>query len=254
MTPPIEPGPLPRNARQAAQELAGKALAARHKADALLFARRALELDGECTDAQVVLALEGTGSPRDLASRLKIIVDRAEARLGTPFIHEHRGDLWEIEEARPYLRARMALASLYEKSGRASLAIPHLEAILTYDARDHQGARYRLVRCLLAAGDMKRLAALLGRWGEEASAFMAWATLLERIHSHAGQEAVQALAHARRVNPYFEEFLTGRRRLPKQVTEDGDPGSPEEAAAALRLFGDAWGNDREGMYWLFKHG
>jgi hypothetical protein len=150
--------------KQEAQELAVKALGARRKADALAFAQKALELDGECTDAQVVLAREEASSPKDLVSRLKIIVDRAESRLGAPFLREHRGRLWAFPEARPYLRARMALASAHEKSGKPALAILHLEALLAIDAQDHQGARYRLVCCLFAANEMKVLATLLKRW------------------------------------------------------------------------------------------
>lgn len=247
-------GTMPVDKKRAAQALADRALAAQRKVDALALARKALELDGECTDAQVVRAREEAGPSKAQIAQLKIIVDRAEARLGTPFLREHRGDLWEIEEARPYLRARMALASLYERSGRAALAVPHLESVLAFDAEDHLGARHRLVCCLLAAGDLKALAEFLKKREGEGSVFMAWAALLARIREGAGKSAEQALLDARRANPYFEEFLTGRRRLPRELPGNPEPGSPEEAAAALKLFGDTWGNDREGMYWLFKHG
>jgi tetratricopeptide (TPR) repeat protein len=249
-----EPGPPSGSRKKAAQALADQALNGRRKADLLELARRALELDGECTDAQVLLAREEAASPKDLAARLKIIVDRAEAKLGAPFLHEHRDQLWEIPEARPYLKARLALAAAHEKCGRPALAIPHLEELLKIDAQDHQGARYRLVCCLLAANNGKSLTALLKRWEGEPSAFMAWAALLERIRSKADKGAEKALLHARLVNPYFEEYLTGRRMLPKRIPVLSTPGSPEEAALAFRLFGETWANDREGMYWLFKHG
>ena len=255
MAPPsrTEPGVPSDNKKKEAQELADQSLCCRKKADALGLARRALELDGECTDAQVVFAREEVSSPKAMANHLKIIVDRAEAKLGAPFLHEHRGQLWEIPEARPYLRARMALAVAHEKSGKPVLAILHLKELLAIDAQDRQGARYRLVCCLLAANDLKALAALLRRWEGEASAFMAWAAVLERIRSKTESGAEKALTHARQINPYFEEYLTGRRKLPKQVPEITAPGSPEEAASALRLFGETWANDREGMYWLFRH-
>jgi tetratricopeptide (TPR) repeat protein len=249
-----EPGLPSGNRKRAAQALADQALHGRRKAELLDLARRALELDGECTDAQVLLAREEAASPKDLAARLKIIVDRAEAKLGAPFLHEHRAQLWDIPEARPYLKARLALAIAHEKSGRPALAIPHLEELLKIDGQDHQGVRFRLVCCLLAANDMKSLTAALKRWEGESSAFMAWAALLERIRSKSEKGAEKALLHARRINPYFEEYLTGRRMLPKQIPARSDPGSPAEAALAIRLFGETWANDREGMYWLFKHG
>ncbi len=248
-----EPGFPSGNQKQEAQELAEQALGSRKKADALELAGRALELDGECTDAQVVFAREEASSPKEMASRLRIIVDRAEAKLGVTVLREHRGQLWAMPEARPYLRARMALAAANEKSGKPALAILHLKELLAIDTQDHQGARYRLVCCLLAVNDLKALAALLKRWEGEASAFMAWAAVLERIRSKTEIGAEKALARARRINPYFEEYLTGRRKLPKQIPDISAPGSPEEAASALRLFGETWGNDREGMYWLFRH-
>jgi hypothetical protein len=248
------PGAPPSNPKREAQALADRALVARKKTEALALAQRALELDGECTDAQVLLAREGASSPKDLTARLKIILDRAEAKLGAPFLQEHRSQLWAIPEARPYLRARLALAVAHEKSGKPGAAIPHLEELLAIDAQDHLGARYRLVCCLLAVNDLKALAALLRRWEVEASAFMAWAALLERIRAKAGKGAESALIRARQVNPHFEEYLTGRRMMPKQIPASRAPGSPEEAASALRLFGETWANDREGMYWLFRHG
>jgi len=255
MAPPSRTGTSapPGGRKETAQELADRALRSRRKREAAELARRALELDAECTDAQVVLAREEAAGPRDLASRLKIIVDRAEARLGVPFLHEHRGLLWHLEEARPYLRACLALAAAHEKAGRPGQAIPHLQNLLASDLEDHLGARFRLVCCLLAANDLKPLAALLKHWDDGRSAFMAWAVLLERIRSGAEKEARQALLRARTINPYVEDFLTGRRKQPRQVPGACEAGSPEEAAAALKLFGETWANDREGMYWLFRN-
>ena len=179
-----DPGAPSGNRKVVAQELADRAQRSRRKGEAADLARRALELDGECTDAQVLLAREEAATPRELASRLKIIVDRAEARLGAPVLHEHRGRLWDLAEARSYLRARLALAMALEKAGKPAQAVPHLEALLTADPGDHLEARFRLVCCLLAANELKPLAAVLKRWEDGTSAFMAWAALLR---AHPGQ-------------------------------------------------------------------
>jgi tetratricopeptide (TPR) repeat protein len=236
-----------------AQRFADQARAAKLRSKALDWARKALELDGECTDAQVVLAREEAIPPRQLVDRLRTIVERAEARLGTPFLREAKGRLWDIPEAHPYLRARQALAEAWERAGKPAQGIPHLEELLRIDPLDHLGARCQLVRCLLAANDLKRLGALLKDNVADSSAFFAWASVLERIRSGADRGAEQALTAARKINPFVEEFLTGQRRLPKQIPDNVSPGSPEEAAQTLRLFGEVWSNDREGMYWLFRH-
>jgi tetratricopeptide (TPR) repeat protein len=236
-----------------AQRLADQARRARLRSEALDWARKALELDGECTDAQVLLAREEAIPPRQLVTRLRIIVDRAEARLGVPFLRESRDRLWDIPETHPYLRARQALAEALERAGKPSQGIPHLKELLRIDPEDHLGVRCQLVRCLLAANDLKTLGTLLRDNQDASSAFFAWASVLERIRSGAGKGAEQALAAARKVNPFVEEFLTGQRKLPKQIPDEVTPGSPEEAAQTLKLFGEAWSNDRESMYWLFRH-
>ncbi len=237
-----------------AQELAFQALESEKKPEALALAREALQLDSECTDAQVVLALEESGSPKLLVSALKTIVDRAEAKVGTPFLREHRGHLWEIVKARPYLRARLALAEGLERAGKPGQAIPHLEAMLKLDPADGIEARYRLVRCYLAAEQLKPLAAFLVILEKSDTTFAAWAAVLEHVHAKAGKAAESALARARKVNAFLEEFLTGRRKMPRKLPETSTPGSLEEAIIALHRFGDTWKNDRQGMYWLFKQG
>ena len=80
----------------------------------------------------------------------------------------------------------------------------------------------------------------------------AWATVLARLKAQNEKAARKALEHARKVNPAVEEFITGRQKLPRKLPEFATPGSPEEAAETLKLFGEVWSNDREALYWLFK--
>lgn len=238
--------------RHEAQKLVHLAQSAKKRSDSLALARQALALDGECTDAQVLLAREDTASPRELASRLKLVVDRAEAKLGAPFLRDNWPRLWDHAEARPYLRARFALAEALEKAGKPAQAIPHLSELKRVGERDPLGARFRLVSCL-AATDLKSLAKLLSTWEENDPTFVAWACVLERVRSKADKAAEKALALARETNPFVEEFLTGKRKLPKQTPADPQPGTVEDAAVTLQRFGDAWMNDREALYWLFRH-
>jgi len=236
--------------RDEAQTLADLAREAEKPAQALELAQQALELDGECTDAQVILAQAETPSPRLLARQLRVIVDRAEARLGTPFLREQRGRLWEIPEAQPYLRARLMLAETLEKAGRPIAAIPHLEGILALDPADHLGVRIRLVLVLLAAKQFKTLPTVMAHLEE--GPFKAWANVLARLKAQDEKAARTALEKARLTNACVEEFLTGRRKAPRKLEEDVTPGSPEEALLTLKLFGETWTSDRDALYWLFR--
>jgi len=242
----------PFGSRDAARELAYQALEAENRREASSLAQRALAMDGECTDAQVVLARVELPSPRALAKQLRLVVERAGARLGAPFLQQHRGDLWGFVEARPYLRARMALAEAAEKASRPLEAILHLEGLLAQDPQDHLKARIPLVRCYLASGKLKPLDALLNR--DPASPFLAWATILAHLKDKNEKAARKALEYARQLNPNVEDFLTGRQKRPRKITPPGLPGSPDEAVVTLALFGELWNNDREAIYWLFKQG
>jgi len=219
-------------------------------ADSPELARKALALDGECVDAQTLLVRLEQPSPRLQARQLRLISSRAEAKLGTLFLQQHRGHLWDRAEARPFLRAKRALAEALEKAGRPVEAILHLEAMLILDPDDPLDARTALIRCYLASGQLKPLEEFLRR--EPESAFIAWTTVLARLKARNEKAAHKALDHARRLNPLVEAFLTGRQKQPRRLKEHIDPGSPEEAVQVLKRFGEVWNNDREALYWLFR--
>jgi len=242
----------PFGSRDAARELAYQALETDNRREASALAQKALAMDGECTDAQVVLARMELASPKALARQLRLVVERAGARLGAPFLQQHRGELWNFVEARPYLRARMALAQALERASRPLEAILHLEGLLALDPPDHLNARTLLVRCYLASGKLKPLDALLKQ--DSASPFLAWATVLARLKEKDEKQARRALEYARSLNPSVEALLTGREKQPRKLKDPAPPGSPDEAVLTLKLFGDLWSNDREAIYWLFKQG
>jgi tetratricopeptide (TPR) repeat protein len=252
MSPEVEvPSP-----REEAQRLALKARQTDKSAQALELARQALALDGECTDAQVILAQAEHASPRLLARALRVVVERAEARLGAPFLREHRGRLASVPEAQPYLRARLALVIALEKAGRPTDAAMHLEGMLAMDPTDALGIRPRLICACLSAKRLKPLAV----WMDEAKGdaklglFMAWAEVLMRLKAQDEKGARKSLERARGLNANVEGLLTGRCKAPRRLADVIEPGSIEEALATLKLFGEVWIGDREAMYWLFKQG
>jgi tetratricopeptide (TPR) repeat protein len=237
-----------------AQELAFRALEADEKSQAAALACEALTLDRDCTDAQVVLAQVEALSSRDLTKRLTIVVDKAEAKLGEGLLREHKGRLWGVLEARPYLRVRLALAENLEKIGRFSEAIQHYKELFESNRPDIQGIRFPLTRCYLAVGDLKAVAELLKRFEDEDATFVAWDAVLERVKSKDETGAQQALSHARNVNPYFEELLESQEQSPEPRPAVPEPGSREEASAVFRILGEAWKNDREALNWLARQG
>jgi tetratricopeptide (TPR) repeat protein len=239
-----------------AQEMAYRAMEANSLQTSGDLARKALALDPDCIDALNVLAAVEATNPEDYVARLKTVVAKAESLLDKTVLKEHKGQLWGVLEARPYLRARLGLGTILEKSGRFKEALPHFEALLELNESDNQGVRYHFIRTGLALGNKKELTALFKRFKDDDSAIMAWADVLIRLKSKDMKGIAKTLETARKTNPLVEEFLTGKRRIPKKKSTHTfyTPGSEEEALTVLSFVGEAWLNDRAAMYWLMKGG
>lgn len=239
-----------------AQELAYRAMEADSLQASGDLARKALALDPGCIDAMNVMAAVEAADPEDYVTRMKALVAKAESELDKTVLKEHKGQLWGVLEARPYLRARLGLGALLEKSGRFKEALPHFEQLLELNESDNQGVRHHLIRTGLALGRLKELTALLKRFKDDDSAIMTWADVYIRVKSKNMKDIAKAMETARKANPLVEEFLTGKRRIPKKkiVPVFYAPGSEEEALVVLSFVGEAWLNDRAAMYWLMKGG
>jgi len=235
-----------------AQELAFQALETHVPAEARNLANQALELDPDCIDALNALAAAEAVGPEEASHRMKEVAVKAEMALGEDFITENKGQLWGRVEARPYLRSRMALASLLERSGNLKEALPHFQALLRFTEGDPQGVRYHLARCYACLGQTKPLQNLLHTWESDPGPVWAYMNVLLQLRLKQEKAALKTLARARNLNPHIEGFLTGTTQVPRECPFAVLPGSPEEAAAALRFLAPAWTADREAMYWLFK--
>ena len=163
-------------------------------------------------------------------------------------------DLWSKLEARPGLRARTLLAGYLETQGRLKEAVQQWQERLGLDLPDSQGCRFSLIRCYFALNQLKPLQELLHTYREDQGSLLAWARVLERLRANSPKRAGQCLKKAREANPFVEEYLTGRLRLPKAKPQSLAPGSVEEAQAVMAYLGAAWSGDREAMFWLFKGG
>lgn len=240
--------------REEAQELAFQALEAAAPGEARERAARALALDPGNVDARHAEALQCGQGPEETADRLKVVAVEAEQALGAEFIQAEKGRLWNHLQARPYLRARMALAVLLERSGRPREALPHFEALMRFSLGDPQGVRVHLARCQAVLGRFQALRQTLAAFPGEEGAVWAWLQVLERQQAGAEPEAKAALGQARSHNPHVEAFLTARAKPPRDLPPDPEPGSPEEGALALRTLGPAWAPHRDALTWLMRQG
>ncbi len=238
--------------QEQAQQLALRALELPQSAERKRLVQEALALDPRCVDALCAEAAVA-GSLDEASRKVKELAVQMERELGEAFFRENEGRLWEMPQARPYLRTRLCLADLLARAGRFRMAQPHLQALLRMcPSYDPLKVRYPLARCFACQGRIKELKALLNQFQTDISPVWTWMGLLECIKSQRLEDARLYLRRARERNVHIEGYLTGTQLPPREVSGEILPGSSEEAAYALRFLELAWRSDRQAMYWLFR--
>jgi tetratricopeptide (TPR) repeat protein len=244
-------GRHPDDNREQAQELAYDAMEAAEPGEASDLARRALDLDPDCTDALYTLALNAARSRGEQIQLLEQAVAAAERNLGGPgYFEENKGHFWGLLETRPYMRARAALADILRGEGRPGAAIGHYEALLDLNPNDNQGLRDVLIGCYFLADDLGGVRRLLQQYEGEFSAVFNYARVLERFLSGDREGAARARQEARAENPHVEAFLLGKKKLPRRLPDYVQFGHETEAIHCAVYLGEAWQRQPQALSWL----
>ena len=233
----------------AAQELAFEAMESDDPDRAFDLVMRALDLDRECVDALALLA-EAFEGRDDRLRALEFAVDAGMRKLGEDYFEEHRGYFWGLLETRPYMRARSKLANELADAGRIAEAIHHYEAMLELCPGDNLGLRYILVGHYLAEDRRGDARELLEQFDDDFMATWAWARVLESWLAGDLASARTELDRARQKNSAVEEFLLGRRRLPKEAPGYYSPGDESEAIITAMNLSAAWHAHSDALAWL----
>jgi tetratricopeptide (TPR) repeat protein len=237
--------------REQAQELAYDAMEASDPGKAADLARRALDLDPDCTDALYTLALNAAGSRAEQIRLLEQAVAAAERNLGGPdYFQENKGHFWGLLETRPYMRARAALADVLRGEGRLGEAIGHYEALLDLNPNDNQGLRDVLIGCCFRADDLGGVRRLLQQYEKDPSAVFNYARVLERFLSGDREGAGRVRQEARRENPHVEAFLLGKKKLPRRLPDYMEFGGETEAIHCAVYLAEAWQRHPQALSWL----
>lgn len=199
---------------------------------------RALEVDPECLDALIVLALDQGDSGRRVA-RLEEAV-RVGHRQVAAHLENDLGRFWQIVETRPFMRACHALMFEYRAAGRVPEALDLAREILRLSEADELGVRYLYWSWLLEAGkDWEALRSLRDTRGERSAMYL-YARTLAEFRVRGLQEARSWCLQAVEANRPFAGFLRDPKSLPGWDVDSFAPGSTEEAISLWRLYGPAW--------------
>jgi tetratricopeptide (TPR) repeat protein len=201
-------------------------------------------------DALLLVARATIRKTEDLIESAAAAVRAGEEDLGEDFFEENRGYFWGVLETRPYMRARAFLAELLAENGQVSEAVEHLEAMLELNPGDNQGLRYVLLGHYLMLDRLEAARKLLEQYEDDASAMFTWGRVLEHFLADDLPAAREALKEARSSNPFAENYLSGRKRLPRQLPDYYGIGDENEGIVCAVELGAAWAKHPNAIKWL----
>jgi tetratricopeptide (TPR) repeat protein len=236
--------------KSVAQDLAYEAMEAPTPEQALQLATRALQLHPRCVDALLIVARTLSRDDAELLEALADIVRAGQEDLGQDFFADNQGHFWGILETRPYMRARASLASHLARAGRVDEAIEHLEGMLALNPNDNQGLRYVLLGHYLEVGRLDGPPRLFEAYEGEGSAMFTWGRVLHAFLTGGDAAARQALTDARAANPFAENYLSGRKRMPKKLPGFYGIGDENEGIVCAVELGAAWTKHPDAVAWL----
>ncbi|HEX3127402.1 MAG TPA: hypothetical protein VH394_08735 [Thermoanaerobaculia bacterium] len=216
----------------------------------LALARQALAIWPDCVDAMILLA-ERELDPETSVTKYARAMEVAKGAFDSFLVDEPAGDLWDIREARPYMRARSGLAEALWDAGRREEAVVHFEELLRLDDLDHLGTRSRLVDKLLLLDRDREAARLLDACPDEILAHSLYSrTLLafRREGDSPGARNCLALALAR--NRFVPEYLLTDEMPTIPAMPLFRPGDRSEAFLYGLSSSEVWDHTPGALDWL----
>jgi tetratricopeptide (TPR) repeat protein len=161
------------------------------------------------------------------------------------------GSFWGIVQTRPYMRARARLAQALWAMGDRQAAIEHAQDMLRLNPGDNQGGRYVLLNWLLMLDAPDQIEALLAQYDDDVSAVWTYGRALNAFRREGDTHDSRRLrANARKWNPHVPAYLSGKRRLPRELPELIGMGDESEAIACASEQMAAWRATPGALDWL----
>jgi len=220
---------------------------------AATLCHKALDIYPDCVDALTMLAEIRCERTIDYVDEMREAIDAGRRDLGAQCFKEDRGEFWGLIETRPFMRAMEQLAFALLDWGtpeRADEAIEIFEEMLELNPNDNQGVRDWLAGCYLARKRYNDAEALFEQYPEDWLAAPAWAKVLLAHVTEGEARASELLAEARKRNAHVEQYLTGRKRRPRNRPGMYSPGDETEAVYCTDMLWGAWKAHPKARKWL----
>lgn len=248
----VEARGLKRSAREEAEDLAYQAHSASTAKQAVLMAQRALELDPTCAEAYLVLEEALADNHIESINYYEKAITAAEKSLGKKYFVENEGHFWGLHETRSYMRAKLFMAQSLWHVRRQTEAISICWELLKLNPNDNQGVRYILFDYLLKDHRLEEIERLISIFPEDGSAHWEYNLSLYYFKKFGGSsaKAIKQLQIAYEANQFVEQYLTGKKEIPKDVPGSYSIGSKDEAVCYAHDSILPWAATSGALEWL----
>ena len=217
------------------------------------LARKALKIYPNAADAYNILAEADAINDRQRAEYYKqgmLAGEKDLKDLDKDYFKNNKGHFWGLVETRPYMRAKFGYAECCLILGRIEEAVTHFEQLLELNPNDNQGVRYSLAEAYIRLKQYDRAEQLIRKYNESSANFNYNLILTEYGKNGITRKLSRLYQIARKQNPYVVDYLTGKKRLPKQLPEYIGYGDKNEAVVYAATHMNLWRQNRELLEWL----
>jgi len=210
------------------------------------LARKAIELDPNCTDAYGILAEESKSYEKKNEYYQKGL-DVFRKKYGKKYFSKNIGLFWGLSETRPFMRLSAEYGQLLWDNQKKGEALKIYEDLLRLNPNDNQGLRYILINWLIDQNQFSKAKALLKKY-KERSAFMLFSALLLSIKEQKkDKEIIEKYISANKENPFIVKYLLKKRKLPELLPEYFGIGDKDEAVIYCFNAIDVWRKDKNAI-------
>ena len=189
---------------------------------ALKYAQKALNLDPNCLDAEMMISEIAIGDEEELKIKYEQLIAKEEAHLRDEglLIDENIGSFWAIVETRPYMRLRFAYLQLLIDMGKLRLAVKVCEELLELSESDNMGVRYILMSLYAFFEDELSVNRLYKKFGREESTQMLLPLIVLYYKMDNYDKAEQYLKKLYEVNEELEEVFCSDEGFDEEALDD----------------------------------
>ncbi|MCF7936304.1 MAG: hypothetical protein K9L28_08190 [Synergistales bacterium] len=244
---PTEPGMPP---SFQADELIFDAMEEPDRRRRLQLIYQALAIHPECVDAYNMLARDAALDTVEELVYYRQGLIAGGKELGKDFFRENEGHFWGLVETRPYMRAKLGYAETLWLLDNKQDAVEEFRHMLKLCPDDNLGIRYLLLPRLIEL-DMDDQAQELYQSFDDGTACWAYSRILLDFRK-SGSAPAEHIDEALASNAYVPPYIAGNKRLPKEIPDEYQLGSPEEAIIYISESGAAWKATPGAREWLRK--